>query len=248
MADSTQPGDGLPEDATDSLRKQRKREYDRQRYLQNKDRVAAQQRAYLAANGDRIRERARRRYWSDPERYRRRNQQSAKKNRAKNSARERAWRKQNKEKVRAYNLKYVTKKRQSDVSFRLQMIVRARIHAVLTRTGGRKRDPTLRFVGCTGNQLKSWIENQFSDGMTWDNYGHSGWHIDHIIPLAKFDLTDPVQQVAAFHYTNLRPLWAFDNLRKSDKVSGQSLFGFAYAARIADAASAKPKKHRKRGE
>jgi DNA/RNA endonuclease G (NUC1) len=54
--------------------------------------------------------------------------------------------------------------------------------------------------------------------MNWENYGKNGWHIDHIIPCASFDLTDPKQQKNCFHYTNLQPLWAADNIRKSDKI------------------------------
>lgn len=54
--------------------------------------------------------------------------------------------------------------------------------------------------------------------MTWANYGKSGWHIDHIKPCASFDLSDPDQQKACFHYSNLQPLWAFDNLSKGAKL------------------------------
>jgi HNH endonuclease. len=53
--------------------------------------------------------------------------------------------------------------------------------------------------------------------MSWDNYGRDGWHIDHIRPCASFDLTDPEQQRQCFHYTNLQPLWAADNIRKGAK-------------------------------
>jgi hypothetical protein len=76
---------------------------------------------------------------------------------------------------------------------------------------------TSELTGCTGKELVGYLEAQFKPGMTWDNYGIDGWHIDHIRPCASFDLTDPEQQKQCFHYTNLQPLWAADNLAKSDK-------------------------------
>jgi hypothetical protein len=77
---------------------------------------------------------------------------------------------------------------------------------------------TEKLLGCTFEYARSHLEAQFTKGMGWDNYGVNGWHIDHIIPCASFDLTDPDQQRQCFHYTNLQPLWAEDNLRKSDKL------------------------------
>jgi desulfoferrodoxin (superoxide reductase-like protein) len=62
------------------------------------------------------------------------------------------------------------------------------------------------------------LEKQFKLGMNWDNYGRSGWHIDHIKPCASFDLTKKEEQLKCFHYTNLQPLWARENLIKSDKI------------------------------
>lgn len=76
----------------------------------------------------------------------------------------------------------------------------------------KKTIPSSELLGCTYEQLLEHLSSQFADGMNWDNYGE--WHIDHIRPCASFDLLDPEQQRQCFHYTNLQPLWATDNLRK----------------------------------
>ena len=67
-------------------------------------------------------------------------------------------------------------------------------------------------------ELVTYIEKLFVDGMSWDNYGPTGWHIDHIKPCASFDLTNQDEQRQCFHYTNLQPLWAADNIRKGAKM------------------------------
>ena len=53
--------------------------------------------------------------------------------------------------------------------------------------------------------------------MSWKNHGLNGWHIDHIKPVSKYNLLDPEEQKKCFHYTNLQPLWAIENIRKSNK-------------------------------
>jgi hypothetical protein len=68
-------------------------------------------------------------------------------------------------------------------------------------------------------QLKQHLESKFQTGMTWDNWTIDGWHIDHIKPLASFDLTNRKQLFEDCNYTNLQPLWAIDNILKSDSVS-----------------------------
>jgi hypothetical protein len=84
-----------------------------------------------------------------------------------------------------------------------------------------KKIKTLELVGCTVPELRQHLEAQFTEGMTWDSYGRHGWHVDHIRPCASFDLTDPEQQRQCFHYTNLQPLWAVDNIRKGAKWDGR---------------------------
>jgi hypothetical protein len=75
---------------------------------------------------------------------------------------------------------------------------------------------TEELLGCTISFFIKHLEKHFRPGMSWENYGK--WHIDHIIPCAAFDLGDPSQQRQCFHYTNLRPLWAIQNLKKHHKV------------------------------
>ena len=74
-------------------------------------------------------------------------------------------------------------------------------------------------MGCSIEELKIHLEKQFRDGMSWNNYGMYGWHIDHIKPCSAFDLTDLEQQKICFHYSNLQPLWAKENLSKGKKSS-----------------------------
>lgn len=106
---------------------------------------------------------------------------------------------------------------QNDEQFRLAHNCRARVRRMIIEHGGMKTDSFEKLVGCSLEQLVSHIEQQFQTGMTWSNYSHSTWHVDHIRPCASFDLTDPAQQRECFHFSNLQPLWAADNMRKNDK-------------------------------
>ena len=74
----------------------------------------------------------------------------------------------------------------------------------------------VRDLGCTIEELKLYLAAKFQPGMSWENWSFAGWHIDHIRPLASFDLTDSAQFKLAVHYTNLQPLWAKDNFSKGD--------------------------------
>jgi len=73
-----------------------------------------------------------------------------------------------------------------------------------------------RYIGCSLSDLKIHIENKFTDGMTWANYGKTGWHIDHIIPLSS--ASNELELQSLCHYSNLSPLWSSDNLKKSNKL------------------------------
>ena len=92
--------------------------------------------------------------------------------------------------------------------------MRTKLNKVIARFGYTKRSKSNDIYGCSWVELKNHIEVQFTKGMTWEN--RSEWHIDHIIPLASAKSEDDILRLS--HYTNLRPLWAADNLRKSDKL------------------------------
>jgi len=107
------------------------------------------------------------------------------------------------------------KRRKQDINYRLTINLRRRLNNALH--GNNKSKKTLALLGCTIEALKQYLSSKFEQGMTWDNYGK--WHIDHVIPCCKFDLSKAEQQEQCFHYSNLQPLWAKDNLMKSGNIT-----------------------------
>jgi hypothetical protein len=104
----------------------------------------------------------------------------------------------------------------NDIQYKLREALRSRCRIALRK--GFKSGSVIRDLGCDINKLKIYLESKFQPGMSWDNWSREGWHIDHIKPLAFFDLNDRNQFLQACHYTNLQPLWAKDNIAKSDKI------------------------------
>ncbi len=126
------------------------------------------------------------------------------------------YRKKNKELFKKREAEYYQYRKKTDVNYKLRKIFRDRINSALGTKN--KQSSSNDLIGCSVEKLKKHIEKQFKDGMCWKNHGMYGWHIDHIIPISSFDLTDIVEQKKAFHYTNMQPLWAFDNLSKNKYV------------------------------
>ena len=124
------------------------------------------------------------------------------------------WREENKNNINEYTKKYIYKRRRENVEFRILDTCRKRLYKAIANN--RKTASTIELIGCTPAELKQHLEKQFRDGMSWENYGE--WHVDHIVPCSLFDFTKPEDQRACFNYTNLQPLWAIDNIRKSNKL------------------------------
>lgn len=109
---------------------------------------------------------------------------------------------------------YIYDRKSKDPLYKLKFTLRCRIYNALKKNGWRKNGRTEQLVGADCETVKKHIESLFKDGMTWENHGV--WHIDHIIPLASAQTENEV--IRLFHYTNLQPLWAKENLSKSDKM------------------------------
>lgn len=120
-------------------------------------------------------------------------------------------------KVNGKHSLYEKKRRKEDVRYRVIRNIRGRFRSLLNQDYGVKDDCLFDICGCTRSFLLSYIESLWEDGMSWDNYGFYGWHIDHIKPCASFDMADPSQQKQCFNYTNLQPLWMEENLRKGGR-------------------------------
>lgn len=120
-----------------------------------------------------------------------------------------------KKKHSKWNVEYDKKRKGEDPAYKLKLAIRTRISMFLK---DKKVGSSIKSLGCTLEELVVYMESKFSEGMNWDNYGKMGWHIDHIIPLSSFDLTNEKEFNKACHYTNLQPLWWYDNLRKGNKI------------------------------
>lgn len=125
------------------------------------------------------------------------------------------YRKNNKDKIKQYKINW-REKNKDNIIYKIKRNLRRRIHHVIK--DGYKSDTTMNLLGCSIEEFIAHIESLFQDGMSWENYGQYGWHIDHIKPCSSFDLSDPEQQKLCFHYSNQRPLWWIDNLKKGRSV------------------------------
>jgi len=134
------------------------------------------------------------------------------KNKEKKLERNKKWYEKNKNYIRKKN----KKRRKTDFSYKL--IINLRRRTLLALKGKCKSSNTMKLLGINNiEELWLHLEKQFKPGMTRKNHGF--WHIDHRIPCSSFDLTKPEEQAKCFHYTNLQPLWASENLAKGSKIS-----------------------------
>ena len=188
---------------TEEEKKAKKREYDKEYRLINAEKIKKKKKEDYLKNAEKILVRTKVYY---------------KENSEKIIKYQKNYRTKNKESVRIRKNIYQNKKLKTDHLFRAMKNMRNRIIQAIKIHGSIKSQKTLDLLGCDKETFKNHLESQFKEGMSWDNHAYKGWHIDHILPCDSFDLTDLEEQKKCFHYTNLQPLWWYENLSKGDRI------------------------------
>jgi hypothetical protein len=178
----------------------------------NKEKKKEMDRKYREANKEKIKETFSEWYIRNKEIH----NEKCKEYRKLNSDKIKEWKIKNKDKKREYQKQYNKKRKQEDSLYAMQISLRLLIRHAFKRIGKNKPVDTLTQLGCTWLEAKAHFESLFQEGMTWENHGTYGWHIDHIRPVSSF----PIEELhLANHISNLQPLWAADNLKKGNKFN-----------------------------
>jgi hypothetical protein len=193
-------------------RKPEKFAYDRKYRERNAERLSAKKALYRSENRETLRAKAVI-FWIANSHKKKLYREA---NKDRRSAQKRAWVAANAEHVSAYKKVYDANKMMNDLNYKLRINLRIRL-ATAVREGA-KAGSAVRDLGCSIEELKAHLEAKFTSGMSWENWGRMGWHIDHRKPLAAFDLTNEAQAKEACHYTNLQPLWRLDNIAKGARL------------------------------
>lgn len=168
----------------------------------------------LIEKGEEINEKRKQKYNENLEKYRLQARSSYEKHREKRIAGVAKYFEKNEQKIRKYRKEYKLNRLKTDKFFHLKFSVSSLIRVGLFNRGYGKKTRTATILGCTWEEFHLHIERQFQEGMTWQN--RNLWHIDHIIPSATAACEDDI--IRLNHFTNLRPLWAEENQRKSARL------------------------------
>jgi hypothetical protein len=193
-----------------------RKEYDRQRYLKNREKRLAQMREWRSKNREADLQKKRDYYKQNKERLSKIKKQYYKENREKILAADKLYKALHKDELREYRRIRNQERYNNDIDFKIKKKLKARLYAAMKNNY--ISGIAIKNLGCSIEELKKYLESKFQPGMTWNNYGRGGWEVDHIRPLSSFDLTKEDQVKIACHYTNLQPLWREDNLKKSNTL------------------------------
>jgi len=187
--------------------KEKAKEY----YQDNKEKKNEYDKKYRENNKE-----YRKKYYQD---NKERTKEVDKKYRENNKEKKKEYYQNNKEKIIENNKEYIKKRRLKDPLFKLKGDLRSLIGTSIRRKGYKKNSNTFNILGCEYSFFIKYMKEQFKDGMTWENHGE--WHIDHIIPMYAAQTEE--EALVLNHYTNFQPLWAEENLYKSNKIITKQL-------------------------
>lgn len=135
-------------------------------------------------------------------------------NKEKISEKHRKYRNENREKYNETQRKILKNRRDNDPLYKLRKNLSSLISHSIKRNGYTKKSKAFEILGCDFESFRIFIESKFVEGMNWNNYGE--WHLDHIFPVSL--ALDEAHMIELNHYTNFQPLWARDNISKSNKI------------------------------
>jgi len=200
--------------------------------LEQKAKKNVYMKEYLKLHKEKINSDRKKRYLTNIDRIKEQTKKWRQSNREKKSQIDKEYQLKNKDKIRENKRRYYLSKREEfikksteytinrrkvDPIYRLKDILRTRIIVCLVQRKYKKSKTTEELIGASIEKVREHLESQFKEGMTWSNHGTYGWHIDHIVPLAT--AKDEEETIKLFHFTNLQPLWAKDNLIKGSSVT-----------------------------
>lgn len=137
-------------------------------------------------------------------------------NKDKINSKKKKYARANIQKIREYKRNWQRNKSKMDLNFKISRNLRRRLNHVIKGTV--KQGSSIKNLGCSIDFLIKYLESKFKPGMSWDNYGTGGWHLDHIKPLSSFNLNNRKEFLKAVNYRNIQPLWAIQNLKKNNKI------------------------------
>jgi hypothetical protein len=196
----------------DLSKKEKQKAYNKEYYQKNKEKIKNQTHLYIEQNRERKAQADKLYREQHKEKKAQTDKAYQKQNREKIKQQQKDWYSANKHKVHAYQIKYRVERSQTDCLFKLKIALRMSLHKVFERIKQSKPADTLTLLGCTWEEAKAHFESLFQEGMSWENHGE--WHIDHIRPVSSFGI-DELHLINVI--SNLQPLWAKDNLIKSDR-------------------------------
>ena len=133
-----------------------------------------------------------------------------------NKYRFKKYQQNNKNKIRDYNNNYKKNKMKYDPLYKLSRNISTLISNCIRKQGYRKNSKSHKILGCSFIEFKIFIESKFEINMSWDNYGK--WHLDHIKPISMAQ--NETEIIELNHYSNFKPMWAFDNISKGNRFIG----------------------------